>query len=163
MTTLSDIQAAKKTRIEEGAASGPVYNGIDGGTLRWFDQAFQKSITPSGTVNCAHPLMVGTNQNSLDIALIGNHANAATYIIPKDATITLTLSECDTDDGTFKATGPSICVTAPDGGISVDPDGLAFRFPLGNFKKPWIKAKLVFTGTYPSGLKLDCVLCYVPR
>lgn len=153
---------AYEARLKSGLRSGPVYQEPESAPLVWYDQLFQRGFEPSGTVACEKALRVGGTQNGLDVILVASHANAGALSIPAAATITLTTLQGDTPDGPFTEVGPSICVVAPSEGISCDPDQLAARFAIGNFRKPWLKVKLEFSGAITGG-KVDCALGYVPR
>lgn len=142
--------------------SGPRYNDPESDPLIWYDQIWEREITPSGTVNGTYALRVGGTQNALDVILVGSHANTGAVQAASGATVTLMCLQADSEDGTFEAVGPSYCVTAPTEGIKADPDALFCRIPIGNFRKPWLKIKLVFSGTI-SGGTLDAALSYQAR
>lgn len=145
-----------------GLRGGPIYRESESSPLVWYDQVFAREITPSGSVSATEPLLVGATQNGLDVILVASHANAGKLSVPSGATITLKTLVADSPDGTFQAIGPSYCVEAPTEGISADPDELVARFPIGNFKKQWLKITLVFTGSITGG-KIDAALSYVAR
>lgn len=159
---MEEIARADRDRRETCLRNGPVYSPDGGAPGLFFDQFFEKEISPSGTITLKTPLRVGATRNGLDVILVASHRNAANLAIAASATITLTTLQGDRPDGTFEEVGPAICVTAPTGGISVEPDMLAARFAIGNFKKPWLKIKLVFAGAFAGG-KLDCALGYAAR
>ena len=151
-----------KNMAAAGQTCGPCFAEPGGRPLIWHDQIFQAGITPSGTVTCTQALRVGATQNGLDIILVGSHTNTGDITAASGATITVTLLQADAIDGTYTEVGPTICVKAPTEGIRAEPCCLFARFPLGNFSKAWLKAKLEFTGTI-SGGKVDCALSYVAR
>lgn len=149
-------------RRRQAMRSGPVYNNPESAPLVWHDQVFAREMTPSGIVNAPAPLRVGSTQNALDVALIGSHANTGPVSAASGATVTLICLQADEENGEYKAVGPSICVTAPEEGISAEKDQLFCRLPIGNFSKPWLKIRLEFSGTISGGL-LDAALSYVAR
>ncbi len=154
---------ARQERLRIGLRSGPVYNGSGGAPLIWYDQVFVREATPAGTVESEHALRVGATQNSLDVLLAASHANAGPLVVPAGTMLTLGLLEADTEDGPFTAVGPTVCVTAPEGGLSVDPDLCVARFALGTMTKPWCKVTLTVDGGEISGGTVDVALAYVPR
>lgn len=146
-----------------GATCGPSYSGQDGGApLVWGDQIFHFELEPAGTVICGQPLRAGATQNGLEIILVASHANEGPVTAAAGATATLTLMQGDSEDGPFEEIGPTYCAKAPAEGISAGPCHLFIRFPLGNFTRPWLRAKLEFAGSI-SGGKLDCCLAYAAR
>lgn len=154
-----DMLKFKADRIGMARTGGPAYGDQP---LIWFDQIFEWGLTPAGEVDCCQPLRVGATQNSLDVVLRASNANEGPVEIPAGSTITLTLSQAERVDGDFEEVGPTICVKAPDGGMSCQPNELCARFALGNFTKPWLKVKLEFSGAI-SGGTMDCGLAYAPR
>lgn len=156
---IEGMQAAKEDLLRRGRRSGPTYGEYP---LVWHDQVFGREIaTTAATVTCKTPLRVGSTNNRLDVALVASNSNTQELKATSGATITLELLSSDSPDGTFTSVGPSYCVTAPAEGITAEPDALFVRFPLGNIKKPWLKAKLTFTGSITGG-KVDCVLALMP-
>lgn len=145
-----------------GLRSGPEYNENESAPLVWYDQLFEREATPTGTVKCTQPLRVGSNQNGLDVILVASHANEGELVFPAGATITCKTLGADSLDETFAEIGPSICFSAPTGGIAVEPDHLVCRFPLSNLKKIWVKVELAFTGSVTGGT-VDCGLGYIAR
>lgn len=145
-----------------GLRHGPCYAPGESAPLLWHDQVFERGITPSGTVICGEALRVGNTQNGLDVILVGSHANSGPVTAASGATITLYTLQADSPRGTFEEVGPSICLKAPTEGISADRDHLLARIPLGNFRKPWLKVKLEFSGTISGGL-VDAALSYAGR
>lgn len=156
---MKNLRAAKRARLESGRAVGPAYNG---GPCIWFDQIFAQDKALSGAIESEYPLRVGATHNALDVAIVASQRNEADMLIPAGATLTLTLLQCDTDDGEFEEVGPSICATAPAAGIVAAPGGEVFRFALGNMTKPWCKVKLTVTGDCGAGT-VDIGLAYTPR
>lgn len=154
-------ESARKRR-EASLRHGPCYSEGESAPLVWYDQVFQREITPASTVTCTDALRVGSTQNGLDILLVASHSNSADLMAAAGATVTLTLMQADDPDGTFAEVGPTICVKAPTEGIRAEPDHTFARFPVGNFTKPWLKVKLDFAGTITGG-KCDCALSYVAR
>lgn len=153
---------AAEARVRDSLRHGPCYSDGESAPLVWYDQVFERGITPAGSVACKHPLRVGATQNSLDVILVASHANKGNLAAASGATITMTMQQGDDPEGTFTDVGPSICVTAPAEGISAEPDHTLARFPLGNFQKPWLKIKLVFTGSITGGT-CDAALSYTAR
>ena len=155
-------KTAADNRIKSGLRHGPCYSEGEAAPLVWHDQCFARAITPAGSVTCSQPLRVGSTQNSLDVLLVASHANTGKINAASGATITLTLIQADSEDGTFSEVGPTICVKAPTEGIAAEPDHTLARFPIGNFQKAWLKVKLEFSGTITGGT-CDCALSYVAR
>ena len=165
MTAEEFKQLAKEAHFKrhmEGRRHGPCYSEGESAPLVWHDQVFEREITPDGTLICETPLRVGATHNGLDVILVASHANTADLIAASGATVTFNTLQADTPMGPFEAVGPSICVTAPAEGISAEPDHLFVRVPLGNFKKPWLKLKLEFSGSI-SGGQVDAALSYAAR
>lgn len=153
----------QRNLFNSGRRSGPGYVSDDEcKPLVWYDQCFERGITPAGTVNCSRALRVGSTLNGLDVMLVASNGNASQLKIAAGGTITFSFLQGDTMDGPFEEVGPSICVKAPAGGMSVEPDGLVVKVSPGNFKKPWLKVKLEFAGAI-SGGAVDCALAYQPR
>lgn len=155
-------EEALKRNLESGFRHGPCYSEGESAPLVWHDQLFEREISPAGSLTCKRALRVGSTQNALDIILVASHQNSAKLQAAAGATVTVTLLQSDSEDGTFAEVGPTICVKAPTEGIAAEPDHLFARFPAGNFQKPWLKVKLEFAGTI-SGGKCDCALSYVAR
>ena len=147
---------------KSGLRGGPEYAENEAHPLVWHDQVFEREISPSGVADCAKALAAGSTQNGLDVILVASHANEGDLEFPAGATITLKTLVSDDPEGEFKAIGPSYCVTAPEEGIKCQPDGLVARFPIGNFKKLWLKISLEFGGEI-SGGTVDAALSYVAR
>lgn len=158
----ASLKKAKEARLKSGLRHGPCYSTPESAPLVWFDQVFERGLTPAGTVACEKALRVGATQNGLDIILVASHDNVTALTAASGATITATLMQADEIDGEYSEVGPTICVKAPKEGISADQDHLLARFAIGNFAKPWLKVKLTFEGTITGG-KLDCALSYVAR
>ena len=147
---------------KSGLRGGPEYRENEPAPLVWHDQVFQREIAPSGSVDCEEALLCGATQNGLDVILVASHQNEGPLTIAEGATVTLKTLVADSPEGPFKASGPSICAQAPEGGISVDPDQLALRLPIGNMKKQWLKITLEFAGDIAGGT-LDAALSLVAR
>lgn len=158
----SEMSKWREDKARQARRGGPRYNDPETDPLVWYDQVFERELTPSGIVNCGKALGVGATQNGLDVLLIGSHANAGKVSAAAGATVTLVTLQADERDGEYEAVGPSLCVTAPEEGISAEADSLFCRLPLGNFRKPWLKIRLTFSGSI-SGGSLDAVRGYVPR
>ncbi len=154
---------AAQERLRAGLRSGPVYNNTGGAPLLWYDQVFVRRATPIGTVESEHALRVGAVQNGLDVVLAASHANTGPLVVPEGTMLTLGLLEADTEDGPFSPVGPTVCVTAPVGGLAVDPDLCVARFALGSMRKPWCKVTLTVDGGDISGGTVDVALAYTPR
>ena len=159
---LEAARAAKSELVKSGLRAGPAYCGDNGRPLLWYDQFFGKGITPKGEIECPCALRVGATQNALDVALVASHSNAGPLSVPEGATVTLILLEGNAPDAAFVEVGPSVCVTAPVGGMTADPDMPLARFALGAMKKPWCKVKLVIDGEITGGT-LDAALVYAAR
>ena len=161
MTTTEEFLAsqneAKKQLIENARRSGPQFDpgGLTPGV--WGDQVFGRGITPSGETVCPTALRAGSTANRLDVALIAARTNEGPLTMPADSTITCSFQTADSQDGTFSQEGPTITIKAGASGMSADPDLAIARFPIGNFKKPWLKLTLTFTGSITGG-KLDAAL-----
>ena len=155
-------RAAKKVRQRSGLSSGPVYQGDKPAPIVWFDQIFEQEAEPTGTVQCSKALRVGSTQNQLDVVVVASHGNASKLSCPDGGTISVTMYQSASADGEFEACGPVITATIPSGGLSVDPDGLVVRIPVGNMTKPWLKPSVTFTGVF-SGGTVDVALSFMPR
>lgn len=149
-----------RTRISQ--RGGPVYHDPESDPLIWYDQVLERELTPTGSLVCTHTMRVGKTQNALDFILVGSNQNTGKVTAAKGATITIKTLQSDTEDGTYEAVGPSLCVTAPNEGISAEKNALFCRVAIGNFHKPWLKISLEFTGVITGGT-LDAALGYVPR
>lgn len=158
----SRLEKAYHERRRLAERGGPVYHDPESAPLVWHDQLFEREITPSGTVDCVNSLRVGGTQNGLDLLLVASNSNTGKVEAAAGATVTVRTLQCDTPDGVFEAIGPTHCVTAPAEGIAAERNMLFFRLALGNFRKPWLKIALEFSGTI-SGGKLDACLSYVAR
>lgn len=157
----TQMHQAEADRLRQTRRGGPAYSD-KGHPLVWNGQVFGREIEPTGSVTCEQPLHVGSTQNALDLIIVACNSNAGVLTFPKDATITVTFAMSDKEDGTYEDVGPTVCVTAPEGGISSEPDELVVRVPLGNFKKPWVKPAIAFTGTVTGG-NVDVALSMVNR
>lgn len=161
-TFLEQMRAAKTARQQAGLSSGPSYQGSKPKPIVWFDQLFETGAEPSGSVACSTPLRVGATQNQLDIVIVASHGNTGALSVPAGATIAAALYQSDSADGEFEACGPVITATVPEGGFSVDPDGLVIRIPVGNMTKAWLKPTITFTGVILGGT-VDIALSFMPR
>ena len=159
---LEQFRAAKKARMRSGLSSGPSYQGSRPKPIVWYDQIFEAGATPSGAVACGNALRVGSTQNQLDVVVVASHGNASKLSCPDGGTISVTMYQSASADGEFEACGPVITATIPSGGLSVDPDGLVVRIPVGNMTKPWLKPSVTFTGVF-SGGTVDVALSFMPR
>ena len=159
---LTDHKEGWRDLRKRGLRNGPEYHENESAPLGWYDQVFERDIAPTGSLTCEEALLVGGTQNGLDVILVGSHSNKGPVSIASGATITLKTLIADNPDGPFIATGPSLCVAAPAEGIACEPDALAVRFAIGNFKKQWLKISLEFSGTI-SGGTFDAALGFVPR
>lgn len=153
----------KRELPKRGLRSGPFYQS-DYGTAAapWYDNVFDRKLTPSGTVKCKMPLQVGHANNALDVVLLASHANEGDLTIPAGSTITIKFKQSDSRDGAYEDVGPTICQTAPTGGFKVRPDSEVARFCAHRFSKQWVKVELIFTGSITGGT-VDCALAYMPR
>lgn len=145
-------------------SKGPCPRYSQGGqdNLAIYDQEFDYDIEPAGIVNCRQALRVGSTNNALDVLLVASQTNETDLLIPAGATITLTLMQGDKEEGTFEPVGGSICIAAPNGGMAIQPGERIFRFPIGNFAKPWLMVTLEFSGAITGGT-CECRLGYMPR
>ena len=159
---LDASRSAKQLLVDLARTSGPMYQGKSPTPLVWWDQYFVKEATPSGTINSDVALRVGGTQSAIDVVVVASHSNATDITVASGASIKLELLQCDTEDGTFEAYGPSMTVTAPADGIVAGKDRQVVRFVIGNTEKPWVKAKLTVTGNVTGG-KVDVALAYTPR
>lgn len=153
---------AVQNNIRRSATTGPCYNGKNPKPTIWYDQQFGYNLIPSGTVTCPFPLRVGFTQQSLEVVVMANMYNRDQLFAAPASTITMILSEGDSDSGAFAPVGPTYCVTAPATGIIAEPDEVFVRFPLGNMAKPWAMVELTFAGSFTGG-NIDVVLSYVAR
>ncbi|MCR5258691.1 MAG: hypothetical protein K6E40_11110 [Desulfovibrio sp.] len=159
---LAQLRAAKKARMRSGLASGPSYQGSRPAPIVWYDQIFEAGATPSGAVDCGTALRVGSTQNQLDVVIVASHGNAGDLSCPGGGTVSVALYQSDSAEGEFEACGPVIAATLPADGMSVEPDGLVVRIPVGNMTKPWLKPSVTFTGVF-SGGTVDVALSFMPR
>lgn len=151
-----------ENRRRNTRTAGIAWEDPESAPLKWYDQAFDREITPAGTVSCAQALRAGSTQNALDVILVANINNEGPLTAAAGATVTFTFQQADERDGEYTEVGPTICVRAPNDGISADPGMTFFRAPAGNFRKPWLRVKLAFDGTITGGT-LDCFLSYAAR
>lgn len=159
---LEEAREAKEDLIKSGASCGPMYSDNHGGApLKWYDQYFGRNFAPGASVSCPTALRVGATQHGLDVIIVASHGNTAPVVAAAGGTITLTLYQSDSQDGTFEEVGPTICVKAPAGGISAEPCFELARFAIGDFKKPWLKVKLECVSV--TGGNIDCALHYAAR
>ena len=156
---LDGRRLAASERARSARAAGPVFGG---GPLVWGDQLFGGDIVPTGSIEPDTALRVGTTGNALDIVVVASPANAGELTVSAGCKLTLDLMQSDTVNGVFEEVGPSICITAPAGGLVIGRDELVARFALGNMSKPWAKVKLTIDGTI-SGGNIDIALAYVAR
>lgn len=155
------LYAFNQELIRKGQGAGPRY--MPGGyRIPWGDQYFEREIEPAGIVNCRQALRVGSTNSALDIFLKANVCNEGTLLIPAGSTITLGLLQGDSEEGTFEDVGPTVCVKAPPAGMEIEPGMMVCRFPIGDFRKPWLMASLEFSGAITGG-KMDCCLGFIPR
>lgn len=159
---LEGARAARSERLRAGRRNGPSYCGDNPRPLIWHDQVFGRELAPAGDLECPEALRVGATQNSLDVAIVASHANAGPLSVPEGASLTVIPLQGDTAEGGFAEVGPSVCVTAPAGGLTVEPDMLLARFALGGMQKPWCKVKLSIDGAITGGL-IDVALAYTAR
>lgn len=158
---LQKVGAAKDHLISAGAATGPAYRP-QGQPLLWHDQIFGESIEPSSSFTDATPLLCSTNQNAVDLVLVGSPKNSGPVSCPSASTITVSFSTAYDQDGTYAPAGPSICFTAPEAGMKAEPGETLVRFPIPTLPGKWLKPKITFTGNITGGT-LDCGLAYTPR
>lgn len=156
----AESRKAYRDRIKQGASAGPTYN--PGNVSLWADQIFEYDITPSGSVTCENVLRAGATSQALSCALVASMDNAGTLTVPKNGTITFEFEISETEDGTFQNIGPTICLTAPEGGMTAKPGDTLCRVALPDFPLPWLKLKLTFTGSI-SGGTLAAGLAYAAR
>lgn len=153
----------KAELLNRGRMQGPCYVGDDETKpLVWYDQLFDRNLEPAGVINCQTPLRVGKTNNSLDVIIKACDANDGELIFPAGSTITMRFLHGDSEDGVFEDVGPTICVTAPLAGKSIEPGCEVARFSPGRFKKPWLMVNVEFSGAITGG-KVDCALSYMPR
>lgn len=156
---LDGRRLAASERERFGRASGPAFGNTP---LVWGDQLFGFELEPTGTVEPENALRVGATQNGLDVIIVASHANDGDLTISAGCKLTLDIMQSDTVNGVFEEVGPSICITAPAGGLVIGRGELVARFALGNMSKPWAKVKLTIDGTI-SGGNIDIALAYVAR
>ncbi len=148
---------AVRERMDAGRDPGPAYGNVR--PLLWYDQFFASALPLVDTVDCPVALRVGSTQEALDVAIVADMD--APLSVPEGSTITLVLLESDSPDDVFTETGPSVCVTAPTGGMTAEPGALLVRLPVGNRKKPWMKVRLLISGSIQG--KAAVALAYRPR
>lgn len=156
---LDGRRLAAEERVRFGQAAGPSYGNTP---LVWGDQLFGWELEPTGTLEPETALHVGATQNALDVIIVASHANEGDLTVSAGCKLTLDLMQAHAPDGAFEDVGPSICITAPDTGLTIGPDEMLARFALGNMSKPWAKVKLTIDGTI-SGGKIDIALACVAR
>ena len=152
---LEKLREAKTARVEAGAGPSVMYRGDNPSPLVWFDQAFGIKLDPVGTFTCPLALRVGATQSSLDVVVVANHQNEDNLTVPAGTTITVTLLQSDTADGTFEASGASMTMTVLDDGMAVEPDSQVARFYVA-------KVKVKIEGAITGGT-IDVGLAYMPR
>lgn len=156
-------QAFASELARRGRGAGPRYCGEGAGSATaWYDQYFGRDFEPAGTVNCPQALRVGSTQAALDVVVKASVGNESELLIPAGSTMTMRFMQGESEKGIFEDVGPSVCIKAPASGLAVEPGMVAFRFPAGNFTKPWLMVSVEFSGAI-SGGKVDCCLGYVPR
>lgn len=158
---LAEANAARRHNVARGADGGPRYCPQGNPTL-WHNQIFFEGKTPEGTISPDRALRAGSSQNGVDLALVGSPQNTEDVVCAADSTITISFEHSDSADGEFTEAGPTICFTAPEAGMKAGPGETLCRLPLVVSPLPWIKCKVVFSGTISGGL-LDCGLVYTPR
>lgn len=152
-------ERAVRERARQARSGGPVFGNAP---LVWWDQLFGRELTPGGTLEPETALRVGNSGNALDVIVVASHANTEDLTVSAGCKLTLDLLHADTPDGPFAETGPSICITAPDTGLTIPPDALVARFALGNMHKAWAKVRLTTDGLL-SGGTIDIALAYAAR
>lgn len=155
------LTAFRKEQRRRAQGAGPKY-APGGYRLPWGDQYFERDFEPAGTVNCGQALRVGATLSALDIFVKANVNNEAPLLIPAGSTITLSLLQSDEEEGTFEDVGPTVCMKAPPAGMEIEPGMMVCRFPVGDFRKPWLAASLEFSGAITGG-NVDCCLGFIPR
>lgn len=128
--------------VADGRAPGPVYGSRR--PVIWHDQRFGSGLTLAGTVDCPTALRAGATQGALDVAIVADMD--APLIVAEGASITLVPLEGDSPDGPFTEAGPSVCITAPAGGMRAEAGDLLARLPVGDRSRPWLKVRLEVTG-----------------
>lgn len=160
MTTSEFLELRRQAatlRREEGRAPGPCYGAQR--PVIWYDQRFGSALALVDTVECPTALRVGSTQEALDIAIAADMD--APLTVAEGSSITLVILEADSPDDVFTESGPSICVTAPTGGMTAEPGALLVRLPVGNRNKPWMKVRLLITGSIQG--QATVALAYRPR
>lgn len=153
--------AAKRHLVEKGRGAGFAYSP-HGNPAIIYHQLFEAGIEPSGSCECSKALAVGSTGGALSVVLVAAPDTEDAVTAAAGATITASFLQGDSPEGEFEEVGPTICVTAPTGGMSAEAGGLLCRFHPGNFAKGWLKVNLEFSGTI-SGGNLDCALSYAPH
>ena len=156
------LNAWTDERARRGRRCGPCYCGRGESITPFHDQYFERGIEPAGTVNCSRALRVGAVNQGLEVMLLAAPDNAEDILVPAGATITMTFLQGDAENGSFEDVGPTVCVKAPADGMTAAPCHLLARFPLPNFRKPWLMCNVEFSGAITGG-KLDCVLNLMAR
>lgn len=158
------LEAARKAKArlrELGKALGPSYSG-DGNVSLWHDQIFGVDINPSGKVDLPIPLVVGNANGGLFCALNVMPDAKADVVFSQGATVTFTFKMASQQEGPFEDVGPTVCMTAPEGGITRQPGDTVYKVFLPHFQKPWVAVGLEFSGTI-SGGNLICGLGLAAR
>lgn len=164
MTGEEFLEASRKAKArvrELGKSLGPCYTQ-GGNTSLWYDQIFGADIAPSGTKSLPIPLRVGSHSGGLYAALNVMANATAPCKFSEGATVTFKFKMAKDEAGPYSAVGPTICMTAPSGGIDVEPGETAFRVALPDFPQPYVLCELVFSGTI-SGANLICGLGLAAR
>lgn len=157
------LEAARKAKArvrELGKAAGPSYG--QGNTSLWHDQIFGADIKPEGTVDLPIPLRVGSHNGGLYAAL-NVMANAEEpCVFAEGATVTFTFKMAKDEEGPYSEVGPTVCMKAPEGGISGEAGDTLFRIALPDFQLPYVTVSLEFSGTITGG-NLICGLGMAAR
>ena len=159
---LAKLHETKDAIVQRGAGPGPAYRGNNPAPLVWYDQFFGVKLEPVGTLTCPLALRVGATQSSLDVVVVANHQNEGNLTVPAGTTITATLLQSDTENGTFEESGLTMTATIPDDGLVIEPDCQIARFYVGNMTKAWAKVKVKIEGAITGGT-IDVGLAYMPR
>ena len=153
-----DLQRnAARRRVDAGRSPGPRYGS--GRPVLWYDQRFGEGLSLTGTVDCPVALRVGATGNALIVSLVASMSGPVE--VAEGATITLIPLEADSPDGAFVEAGPSVCVTAPKGGMRAEAGDLLVHLPLGDRTRPWMQVRLVADGAITGAV--DVGLTHVPR
>lgn len=128
--------------------------------LKFTDQMFQEGVTlPANTsATCTNAMRVDGTNGRLAICVTANDDNVVLATTKK---LTLSYTQCDTEDGSFAAPAPSLTlVKTASGSYKPDAGDVVMRMILPTDVKKWVKA-VVTTDDPAAAGKLDVFLEYI--